>query len=77
VQPPGKVLKFSLPLWVVAAATQLALGTDVPISGYFFGVEAAGHYALGAMLPAAAMGLLFAVTDASFPRLVASNLPRR
>lgn len=73
--PPGTtraVVAFAAPLWLVAAGTQLGAGLDVPIVGGLYGAQVAGHYALGASLPAVAAGLLFAILGASFPRLVAA-----
>ena len=46
--------RMAAPLWIVAAAGQLSSGTDVPI--------------VGAMLPTAAVGLLFVMLGAAFPR---------
>lgn len=72
-----RVIRFAAPLWVVAAGTQVGFGTDIPIVGAFFGADAAGAYAVGATLPLAAAGLLFALLDTAFPRLVASREPER
>jgi O-antigen/teichoic acid export membrane protein len=72
-----KVIAFSSPLWMVAAGTQLAVGTDVPVVGAFHGAGVAGHYALGATLPSVAAGLLFAMLGATFPRLVAASDSQR
>src|SRR5262249_50873437 len=67
-----EVLRFSLPLWVAALGTQLAVSTDVPIVNVTHGAAAAGHYAVGAAIPAVGASLLFALTTASFPRLSAA-----
>lgn len=67
-----RVLRFAAPLWVVAAATQVGLGTDVPIVGGFHGPVPAGDYALGSALPLMGIGLLFALLDAYFPRLTSA-----
>ncbi len=68
-----QVAAFASPLWIIAAGTQLGLGTDVPLVGAFHGAVLAGHYALGAALPALCVGLLFALLDAYFPRMAASE----
>jgi O-antigen/teichoic acid export membrane protein len=67
-----EVLRFAAPVWVIAAATQIGVGTDVPIVGAFYGPSAASAYAIGALLPAMAAGLLFVLIDSSFPRLAAA-----
>ncbi len=67
-----EVTRFSLPLWVAALGTQLAVSTDVPIVSITHGAAAAGHYAVGAAVPAVGASLLFALTSASFPRLAAA-----
>jgi len=66
------VVRFSLPLWVAALGTQLAVSSDVPIVSLTHGAGAAGHYAAGAAFPAVGASLLFALTTASFPALAAS-----
>ncbi len=71
------VLGFAAPLWLVAAGTQLAAGTDIPVVGALHGATTAGQYALGAALPAMAAGLLFAILGAAFPRLVAAGEAER
>ena len=64
------LIAFALPLWVVAIGEQLGLLSDVPIVGAFFGEDSASAFALGARLPAAGAGLLFAIVAASFPKVV-------
>lgn len=68
-----EVVTFVWPLWVVSAGTLIGLGTDVLIVGAFFGSVPAGAYALGAVVPAAAVGLLYALLDAAYPRLASSR----
>ncbi len=70
---PRAVIAFAAPLWLAAVGTQIGAGTDIPVVGGFYGAEAAGHYALGALLPGIAAGLLFTVMGASFPRMVAAT----
>jgi len=60
--------RMAAPLWIVAAAGQLSSGTDVPIVGAIYGPAVAGRYSVGAMLPTAAVGLLFVMLGAAFPR---------
>lgn len=72
-----RVMRFAAPLWFVAAGTQVGFGTDIPIVGAFFGPDVAGAYAVGATLPLVAVGLLFALIDTAFPRLVDSRKPER
>jgi O-antigen/teichoic acid export membrane protein len=67
-----EVLRFAAPIWVIAVATQMGVGTDVPIVGAFYGPSAASAYAIGSLLPAMAAGLLFVLIDSSFPRLAAA-----
>ena len=67
------VLRFVAPLWAMGAATQLGLGTDVPIVAAFYGPAAAGDYAVGIALPMIAASLLFVVIDAAYPRLAAAG----
>ena len=64
------LIAFAFPLWVVAVGEQLGLLSDVPIVGAFFGEDSASAFALGARLPAAGAGLLFAIVAASFPKVV-------
>jgi len=71
------VFGFAAPMWVVAVAGQLSYGTDVPLVGALFGPAQAGAYALGAILPAAAIGLLYMLLDSAFPRLSAAGSGRR
>lgn len=71
--PPGalrRVMVFAAPLWLAAVGTQLGGGTDVPIVGAVYGADAAGHYALGAIIPGVGAGMLFALMGTFFPRLV-------
>jgi len=63
-----EVGRLAAPLWIVAAAGQLSSGTDVPIVGALYGAATAGRYSVGAMLPTAAVGLLFVLLDAALPR---------
>jgi O-antigen/teichoic acid export membrane protein len=63
------VTRFAAPMWIVAVAGQVSFGTDVPIVGVVYGPGVAGRYSVGAMLPAGAIGLLFVLLDAAFPRL--------
>jgi O-antigen/teichoic acid export membrane protein len=63
------VLAVAVPLWVMALASQLGGGTDVPIVGHFYGPERASDYALGTAVPQLCAGLLFAVMAVFFPRL--------
>lgn len=63
-----EVGRMAAPLWIVAAAGQLSSGTDVPIVGAIYGSAAAGRYSVGAMLPTAAVGLLFVMLGAALPR---------
>jgi O-antigen/teichoic acid export membrane protein len=60
--------RMAVPLWIIAAAGQLSSGTDVPIVGAIYGSAVAGRYSVGAMLPTAAVGLLFVMLGAAFPR---------
>ena len=69
----AQVVRFALPMWVVAGATQVGLGTDVPLVGAFHGALLAGQYALGATLPTVCIGLLYALLDAYYPRAAASQ----
>ena len=66
-------IAFAVPLWLTAAATQLGAGADVPIVGGLFGDEAAGNYALGALLPSVCAGMLFALIASFFPKTVAAD----
>lgn len=61
--------RFAAPLWMIGLGTQIGLGTDVPIVGWFFGAVAAGSYAIGAVVPAAAVSALYALVDATYPRI--------
>jgi O-antigen/teichoic acid export membrane protein len=63
-----EVGRMAVPLWIVAAAGQLSSGTDVPIVGAIYGPAVAGRYSVGAMLPTAAVGLLFVMLGAALPR---------
>lgn len=67
------VVRFALPLVLMALALQIGTASDVPIVGAFFGAEAASAYALGTKLPLAGLGLLGAITTAALPRLVAAR----
>lgn len=68
---PGRaVLQFVAPLWLAALLAYIGLSLDVPLVGAFFGEHAASAFALGARLPGAGIGLLFAIVAPSFPRLV-------
>lgn len=73
IRPSGSavraVLAVAVPLWVMALASQLGGGTDVPIVGHFYGAERASDYALGTAVPQLCAGLLFAVMAVFFPRL--------
>ena len=71
------VWRFVAPLWVVAAAGQLSFGTDVPIVGAIYGSAVAGRYAVGALLPNAAVGLLFVLLGAALPRFATSATATR
>ena len=64
-----EVVRYSAPIWLIAIGTQLGLGTDVPIVGYFHGPDAASRYAVGAAIPTLAIGLLYVLLDAALPRL--------
>lgn len=64
-----EIVTFAGPIWLVALGTQVALGTDVPIVGAVFGAVAAGAYALGAVVPRTAIGLLYAIVDTAYPRI--------
>ncbi len=75
--PLAHVFRFAAPMWIVAAAGQLSYGTDVPLVGALFGAPQAGAYSLGAVLPAAAVGLLYVLLDAGFPRLAAAGAGRQ
>ncbi len=63
------VIVFAAPLYVMTVASQIAIGSDVPIVGGFYGSIAAGSYGLGAAIPVAAAALLFTVLDVAFPTL--------
>jgi O-antigen/teichoic acid export membrane protein len=63
------VIRFAAPLYVLSIAGQLALGTDIPIVGAFYGALAAASYGVGAAIPAAAAALLFTILDVAFPTL--------
>jgi O-antigen/teichoic acid export membrane protein len=65
----GAVSRFAAPLIVLTIAGQLAMGTDIPIVGAFYGSIAAASYAVGAAIPATASALLFAILDVAFPSL--------
>lgn len=67
------VVGFAIPLWAMAAGAQIGIGTDVPIVGGFYGAAAASHYAVGALVPAMAAGLLFVLIDTAFPRLAGAS----
>src|SRR5260221_8760381 len=58
--------------WAAALGPQWAVSTEVPFVGITHGAAAAGHYAVGAAVPAVGASLLFALTSASFPRLAAA-----
>lgn len=73
----AQVFGFAAPMWIVAIAGQLSYGTDVPLVGALFGPVQAGAYAVGAILPAAAIGLLYMLLDSAFPRLSAAGSSRR
>lgn len=62
-------LRFTAPLWLLSFGAQIAIATDVPVVGSFFGVVAASAFAVGAAPPAFASALLHVVLDASYPRL--------
>jgi O-antigen/teichoic acid export membrane protein len=63
-----EVGRMAAPLWIVAVAGQLSSGTDVPIVGAIYGPAVAGRYSVGAMLPTAAVGLLYVLLGAALPR---------
>jgi O-antigen/teichoic acid export membrane protein len=63
------VIGFALPLYILIIANQLAIGSDVPIVAVFYGSAAAASYGVGAVIPAAAAGLLFTILDVGFPSL--------
>lgn len=63
------IIRFAAPLWIVAAGTLIGLSTDVPIVGGVRGPAAAGAYAVGATIPALAVGLLYVLVDTAYPRL--------
>jgi O-antigen/teichoic acid export membrane protein len=63
------VIGFAVPLYILTIASQIAIGSDVPIVGAFYGSIAAASYGLGAAIPASAAALLFTVLDVAFPSL--------
>jgi len=63
------VMRFATPLYVLTIASQLAIGTDVPIVGSFYGAVPAAAYGVGAAVPATAAVLLFTILDVAFPSL--------
>ena len=63
------VMRFAAPLYVMTVASQIAIGSDVPIVGAFYGSVVTASYALGAAIPVAAAALLFTVLDVAFPSL--------
>jgi len=63
------VITFAAPLYVMTVASQIAIGSDVPIVGTFYGSVAAASYGLGAAIPVAGAALLFTVLDVAFPSL--------
>lgn len=71
--------RFALPLWMISFGTLLGMGVDTLVVGGFYGADTASRYAQGTLLPATASGILFAITGAAFPRMVAAspNEPRR
>lgn len=66
----ASVARFAAPLWIAGLAAYLGLMTDLPIVGALFDADTAADFALGARLPAAAAGLLFAILASAFPQLV-------
>jgi hypothetical protein len=73
------VARFAAPLWMISLGTLLGMGIDTLVVGGFYGADTAGRYAQGTALPAMAAGVLFAITGAAFPRMVAAREgePRR
>lgn len=65
------VLWATAPIWLTMVLAEAAIRMDAPIVGGFFGPDAAAHYALGAGLPALAVGLLYVLIDTAFPRIAA------
>lgn len=63
------VIGFAVPLYILSIASQLAIGSDLPIVGAFYGSIAAASYGVGAAIPAAAAALLFTILDVAFPSL--------
>ncbi len=68
------VLAYSLPIWLVAAGTEIGMGTDVPIVGAVGGPSAMAQFSVGSIPPAAAAGLLFALLDVAFYRMAAGSV---
>lgn len=64
----GAVVQSSVAMWAIVLASQIPVALDVPIVGGYFGAETAGWFALGAIVPSVAAGLLFSMMDALLGR---------
>lgn len=71
--------RFAAPLWMISFGTLLGMGVDTLVVGGFYGADTASRYAQGTLLPATATGILYSITGAAFPRMVAASPgePRR
>jgi len=67
------VAGFAIPLWLMGLGTQVGLGTDVPIVSAFFGATAAASFAVGSVVPAVSLSLLYAIVDSAYPRLAGAT----